>query len=392
MARYAINPHRLAAPRWDAPELAWTEAVRRGDQLPLHRTLPGYAPSPLRDLPGLARELGLGRVLVKDESDRFGIQAFKGLGASHAMDTVLRQRWREFTGEDLAPGASADPAVRDRLGQVTFCAATDGNHGRAVAWTARRLGQRAVIFMPDDTAAARVHAVEDEGGEVRLVGGTFDDCVTACARTAEREGWQVIADTAYAGYLEIPGHIMTGYSTIFAELAEQLDTVPDAVVLPAGVGGLAASGAASLVQRHGAGRPYLVCVEPESSACFLESIAAGAGEPIAASGDQRSIMVGLCCGMPSLLAWPVIRDAVDLFLAIGDAPALAAMRACARHGVEAGESGAAALAGLFDLLRNDALAPARDHAGLGPASTVLVINTEGATDPEHHALVTRGTS
>ncbi|MEZ4387324.1 MAG: diaminopropionate ammonia-lyase [Candidatus Krumholzibacteriia bacterium] len=387
MARFAINPGRQAEPRWDRPELAWVEAVRAQAQLPLHRSLPGYAPTPVRDLSDLARELGLGRLLIKDESGRFGLGAFKGLGASYAMDSVLRKRWRAITGEDLAPAACADPEVRARLGGITFCAATDGNHGRAVAWTARRLGQRAVIFLPADTAPARVASLEREGAEVRRIDGTFDHCVTACAEAAAREGWQVIADTAYPGYLEIPGDIMTGYSTIFAELADQLPAPPDVVLLPAGVGGLAAAGTASLVLRYGAARPRLVCVEPESSACFLESIEHGTGEPVAARGDQRSIMVGLCCGMPSLVAWPIIRDAVDVFLAIDDQPARSAMRACHRHGVVAGESGAAALAGLLALLRDPDLIDARTHLGLGPAATALVINTEGATDPVHYAEV-----
>jgi len=381
MTRLVINSRRQDVPAW--PDLAWVDAVRRRDQLPLHRSLPGYEPSPLRDLPDLAAELGLGRLLVKDESERFGIDAFKGLGASFAMFSVLRQRWQELTGDDLAPADFATPTVKERLGDVTFCAATDGNHGRAVAWTARRLRQRAVIFLPDDTALARITALENEGAEVRRIPGTFDHCVTACAEAAAAEGWQVIADTAYPGYMEIPGHIMTGYSTIFAELAEQLDQRPDLVLLPAGVGGLAAAGTASLVLQHGAARPRLVCVEPESSACFLESIEHGAGEAVAATGDQRSIMVGLCCGMPSLLAWPVIRDAVDAFVAIDDEPALAAMRAYHRHGVTSGESGASTLAGLLALLQH----PAGGDLGLGPDATVLVINTEGATDPQHHAEV-----
>jgi diaminopropionate ammonia-lyase len=392
MARHAINPRRVPAPDWSAPELAWTRAVAARAQLPFHRSLSGYAATPLRDLPRLAAELGLGRVMVKDEAGRFGIDAFKGLGASYAMYSVLRARWRELTGDDLAPDAFADPVVRDRLGDVTFCAATDGNHGRAVAWTAARLRRRAVIFMPDDTAVARIANIESEGAEVRLVPGTFDHCVAECADTAARQGWQVIADTAYPGYMEIPGYIMTGYSTILAEIIDDLDArgepAPDAVFLPAGVGGLAAAGACALVQRYGAERPQMVCVEPDSSACFLESVVHDTGEPIAATGDQRSIMVGLCCGMPSLLAWPVVRDAMDVFVGIGDEPALDAMRRYWREGVVAGESGASSLAGLLAVCGDPDLAAARTHLGLGPDSTVLVINTEGATDPVHWTAVT----
>jgi diaminopropionate ammonia-lyase len=388
VARFAGNPYRRALVDWSAPELAYTKAILARAAWPLHRTLPGYAPTPLADLPGLAAELGLGQVLVKDESSRFGIDAFKGLGASYAIYRVLSRRCRERQQGDLTPDDFLTPVLRDRLGAITFTAATDGNHGRAVAWVARLIGQRAVIFMPTGTAAPRIEAVQREGGEVRLVDGTFDDCVTACADTAQQEGWQVIADTAYPGNMVIPGDIMTGYSTIFAEVWTQTDVAFDAVLLPAGVGGLAAAGTAFFVKSRGAERPPLVCVEPLSSACFLESIERGGGEPVAASGDQQSIMVGLCCGMPSLLAWPVVRDAMDVFLAIEDDHALAAMRAYHRHGITAGESGASALAGLLALLRDDSLAPARAQLALGPHSRVLVVNTEGATDPENYRRVT----
>ncbi len=387
MARFAVNPYRRGLVDWSAPELAYTAAIRAHAARPLHRALPGYAPTPLADLPGLAAELGLRQVLVKDESSRFGIDAFKGLGASFAIYGVLRRRWRERFDADLSVDDFLASALRDRVGAMTFTAATDGNHGRAVAWVSRLIGQKAVIFMPAATAASRIEAVQREGGEVRLIDGTFDDCVAACARIASQEGWQVIADTAYPGNMVIPGDIMTGYGTIFAEIAAQADLAFDAVFLPAGVGGLAAAGTAFFVETRGDQRPPLVCVEPLSSACFLESIERGGGEPVAASGDQQSIMVGLCCGMPSLLAWPVIRDGMDLFLGIEDDYAFEGMRACHRHGITAGESGASALAGLLALLENDALAPARAQLGLGRRSRVLVINTEGATDPANYQRV-----
>ncbi|MDY0110998.1 MAG: diaminopropionate ammonia-lyase [Candidatus Krumholzibacteria bacterium] len=404
MARYAANPLRRSTPDWSAPELAYTAAIAARAQLPLHRSLPGYEPTPLRDCPDLARELGLGAVRVKDEAGRFGNDAFKGLGASYAIFQVISARWRQATGQALSPEAFRDPTVRERLGEITFAAATDGNHGRAVAWVARLIGQRAVIFMPADAARARVAAVRREGATVELIAGTFDDCVAACATTAAERNWQVIADTAYPGNLEIPGFIMTGYSTIFAEIADQAaaaaagarvaaaptEAAFDAVFLPAGVGGLAAAGAVSFVQQNAGARPRLVCVEPEESACFLESILRGGGEPVAARGNQQSIMVGLCCAVPSLLAWPVLRDAVDLFLAIEDEHALAAMRLYHRHGITAGESGASTLAGLLALLDRRDLAPARAQLRLDAQSRVLLINTEGATDPEHYARVIAG--
>jgi len=390
MAFFAHNPFRRERPVWSAPEFKYLDLIRERAARPFHRSLPGYEPSLLRDLPELADEMNLGAVLVKDESSRFGIQAFKALGASYAVYSVLRNRLRELTGDDLLLSAFGSPEMNKALGEVVFTAATDGNHGRAVAWTARMLNCKSIIFMPDDTATARIAHIEEEGAQVRLVAGTFDDCVNACASAAAEHGWQVIADTAYPGYMEIPGFIMAGYSTIFDEIAEQLVAPVDAIVLPVGVGGLAAACTAYHVLDCEGRRPKLISIEPVESACFLESIEAGDGEPHAAAGNRRSVMAGLNCGVPSLLAWPVIRDAMDLFLAIEDEYAEQAMRIYHGFGVESGESGASTLAGLIALLRVPELAAARETLGLGPDSRVLLINTEGATDPENYARVIRG--
>ncbi len=390
MARYAFNDLRVDEPDWGAGELSFLETLRRGEQRALHELLPGYAKTPLCDCKDLASELGLGGLLVKDESSRYGIDAFKGLGASWAIYSVLRARWKKERGEDLPVSLFADETLRTALGRSTFAAATDGNHGRAVAWTASMLGQDAVIFMPEDTAKARISSIEGEGARVELVPGTFDDCVSRCAKVSAERGWEVIADTAYPGNMEVPGHIITGYSTIFAEIFEQTDRKIDAVFLPAGVGGLAAAGTASMVFEFGKERPRLVCVEPEECACFLESVAKGAGEPITAGGNHRSIMVGLCCATPSLLAWPVIRDGMDLFLAIEDDHAYEAMRAYHRHGIVSGESGSSSLAGLLALLRRQDLALAREGLGLNEKSTVLLVSTEGATDPSNYERIIAG--
>ncbi len=392
MSRFVLNPFRVAEPQWQGPV---AEELERGEALAFHRTLEGYAPTPVVELPGLARELGVGAVLVKDESRRFGVKAFKPLGASWAIRQVLARRWRERFGEELPRDAFGDPERLERLGRMTFAAASDGNHGRAVAWTARRLGQRAVIYMPRGTVPARVAMIESEGARVVVTEGTYDDCVRWIARDAEARGWVVISDTAYPGYTEIPTWIVQGYTSIFRELEDGPFADPrrpgvDLLLLQTGVGGLAAAGAWHLVRRYGAARPALVSVEPLAAACFLESVAAGDGEPHAASGALDSIMAGLDCGEPSLVAWPLVRDACDLFLAIEDSWAEEAMRAAAREGLVCGESGAAGLAGLMALVRDPALAAARKRLGLGRASRVLVVNTEGDTDPEHYRRVVAG--
>ncbi len=356
MVRWCLNRFRLAEPSCPPPD---ERAIA------FHRTLPGYAPTPLLSLPRLARELGIASLLVKDESHRFGLQAFKALGASYAM-----HRWIESH-----PGASPD---------LAFCAATDGNHGRAVAWTARRLGRRAVIYMPADSAAARVQAVRSEGAEVVLVEGTFDDCVRRCASDAESGGMQAVSDTAYPGYTDIPRWIMLGYQTIFREV-EEAAARPHVVVLQAGVGGFAAAGAAWYASRRGRLRPRLVCVEPVEAACCLESAEAGSRRP--ASGSQRTIMAGLSCGEVSPEAWPVLRDSIDLFLAIGDGYAEEAMRLYAREGIVSGESGAAGLGALLALAGEPSLREAAAALALCRETSVLVVNTEGDTDPAGYRRV-----
>jgi diaminopropionate ammonia-lyase len=271
--------------------------------------------------------------------------------------------------------------------------ATDGNHGRAVAWAARRLGIAAVVFIPAHAARARVEAIAGEGARVVEVEGTYDDAVARCAAESAAHGWQVIADTGYEGYLEIPRLVAEGYATLFQEIDAQIEErglpQPDAVFVQAGVGALAASAVGHYGRRRTP--PAIVVVEPMAADGLMESILSEDGQPRPARGDQRSIMAGLNCGLPSLAAWPALRRGVDLFLAIGDRHAEEAMRllrAAPEGAIEAGESGAAGLAGLLALVGEPAFAGAARRLGLGTSSTALVINTEGATDPEGYRRVT----
>jgi len=394
MSTWTTNPFRRPQPTWEGAGFSFLSEPRAQG---FHRRLPGYAETPLRSLPALARELGLGALLVKDEADRCSIQSFKALGASFAIYRFLQREWQtRFPDPFPADSLFCDPGALVRLGPRTFCAATDGNHGRAVAWTARMLGQKAVIYLPAGSAPARIDHLRHEGAEVVIVDGTFDDCVVRCAEDGERNGWQAVSDTAYEGYWDLPGWILLGYSTLFHELESSLfpPAAPqaDVVFLPAGVGGLAAAGANFLARRYGAGRPRTLCVEPDSSAGFLESIVAGDGACHLASGRQESIMVGLNCGLPSPLAWPIVRDTVDAFLAIPDRYAEDAMRRYARPlpgdpPIESGESGSAGLAALLALRDEAGLAPLAEKLGLTPQTRVLILNTEGATDPVHYRQV-----
>ncbi len=358
--RFARNPfHQAEVPAGLLPRL-------ENDPAAFHRSLPGYAPTPLVSLPALAGELGLGEVWVKDESRRFGLNAFKGLGGSYAVHRLL---------------------ARER--PSTLATATAGNHGRGVAWAARTLGLRAVIFVPGHTVPARIDALRREGAEVVVVDGTYDDALRRVAAESAAHGWQVISDTAYPGYTEIPQWIMMAYTTIFAEATEELAAQgrgePDVVLLQAGVGGLAWAGTFFYARRAGRSRPRLVAVEPLEADCLLTSITSPTGEMRPTRGRLRTIMAGLNAGTPSLVAWPLIRTGMDAFLAIDDGYAEEAMRRLHGGGkdfrVVAGESGAAGVAGLLALCREPALMDARRQLGLGPTARVLMVNSEGATDP-----------
>jgi diaminopropionate ammonia-lyase len=300
--------------------------------LEFHRTLPGYSVTPLVDAPASAAALGVRRVLVKDESGRLGLPSFKVLGASWATHRALEEH------------ADATELV----------CATDGNHGRAVAWMARLLGLRATVFVPETMLPARQSAIAGEGARVVPVAGTYDEAVERAAAAAGPVTL-VIQDTAWPGYETVPAWVIDGYATIGAEI----DVEPDVVAVQIGVG----SFAAAMVRRFAGAR--IIGVEPVSAACALASIEAG--ELVEVPGPHDSSMAGLNCGRASPIAWPVISRGIECFAAVSDARAAEAVALLARDGIAAGESGAAGLAGLlaFDLR-------------LSPDDTVLLVNTEGA--------------
>ncbi|HEX6799286.1 MAG TPA: diaminopropionate ammonia-lyase [Ktedonobacterales bacterium] len=356
------------------------------DAFAFHQKLPGYEPSPLIDAPHIAATLGVGKVWVKDESRRFGLPAFKFLGASWAVYRALLKR----IGAAIAPWDTFQD-LKDRfapLKPLTMVAATDGNHGRAVARMARLLGFEAHILVPRDMAPARIDAIADEGAKVTVVDGSYDEAVAASAALAS-ECAVVICDAAWAGYTEVPHWIMEGYTTILRELDEQLarhgDTHVDLVAVQMGVGGLATAVVWHERRPELAEKPKLVGVEPLGADCILAS--AQAGRIVELPGPHHTIMAGLRCGVPSLVAWPVLSRGLDVFVAVDDEWAREAMRALAHAGVVSGETGAAGLAGLLALLTGPDREEHRELLGLTPQSHVVVISTEGATDPETYRAV-----
>jgi diaminopropionate ammonia-lyase len=357
--------------------------------LELHRRLPGYAVTPLVSAPALARAAGIAQVWVKDESSRLGLPAFKMLGASWATYRAVAER----LGRDPGPWTGLDElrTALEPLQPLTLAAATDGNHGRAVARMAALLGAGAEIHVPKGMADARIAAIEGEGARVTVVDGDYDATVAAAAATAG-ERRLVIADVAWPGYERVPAWVIEGYATIFWEVDDQLAALgaggPDVVVVPVGVGALAAA-AVRHYRRGGLRRgPRLIGVEPLGAACVLRSLAADG--IVTVPGPHRSIMVGLNCGTPSLVAWPVLRAGLDAVVAVGDERARRAVRDLAAAGIVAGETGAASLAGLAEVTTGPDAEEVRRAFGIGADARVLLLCTEGATDPDAYRRILAG--
>jgi diaminopropionate ammonia-lyase len=354
-----------------------------------HASMPGYAPSALRPAPAAAAALRVAEVLVKDESARLGLPSFKVLGASWAVYRALLARLGATAGE--VPTFAALRDAVSPLRPLSLTAATDGNHGRAVAHMAALLGLDAAIYVPENTASARIDAIASEGASVTVVDGGYDDAIRRSAQDASKS-CLVISDTSWEGYEEVPAWVIEGYGTVFEEIAEQLHglAAPDLVAVPIGVGALAAAVVRHYWSAPGSSgvRPRLVGVEPTSAACVLESVAAG--EIVTLDHPQDSIMAGLNCATPSLVAWPSVSRGIDAYVAVPDARVPAAMRLLAADGIVAGETGAGGLAGMLALAREPQMAEAREALGLGAASRVLLLCTEGATDPEAYERLTAG--
>jgi diaminopropionate ammonia-lyase len=346
---------------------------------------PGYAPTPLIALPGLAAAAGLGEVWYKDEGSRFGLGSFKALGGAYAVCGLLRGEVAARTdAPEVTTAELLSGTYRDVLSDITVCTATDGNHGRSVAWGAQMFGCRCVIYIHATVSEGRKAAMESFGAEVRRVQGNYDDSVHQAAADAAENGWFVVSDTSYPGYTEIPRDVMHGYMVMADETVRQLpdETAPTHVFVQGGVGGLAAAVAARLWLQEGNARPRFVVVEPEAAACLFES--AKADEPVVVAGDLDTVMAGLAAGEVSLLAWRILEAVTDGFVTLPDRPAETLM--CLLAGgvagdppVVAGESAVAGLAGAIGALMDSRVT---ETLKLGADSRILVFGTEGATDPE----------
>ena len=363
---------------WDAPfSTEEAEKVRT-----FHKTLDGYAKTPLRNLAKTAKILGLKGLYVKDESYRFGLNAFKGLGGSYALAKVLAEK----------TGKAMDDLTSIARGTFTFVTATDGNHGRGVAWAAQHLGQKAVIYMPKGSRRERLENIRKLGAEAEITSVNYDDTVRLASRMAEEKGWILVQDTAWEGYEDIPRWIMQGYGTMGLEAYEQLPEKPTHIFLQAGVGSLAGAITGLFSSLYGDEKPIIGIVEPDQADCLFRTAKADDGKLHPVTGHMRTIMAGLACGEPCSIGWQVLSDYADFFISCPDYAAAQGMRILGNpmgkdQKVVSGESGAAAFGAVSEILRNPELKELKEALKLNENSRILFFSTEGDTDKENYRRI-----
>lgn len=350
---------------------SWDENAARS-AIKFHKKIPAYQPTPLVSLQQLAGYLGIDKLYIKDESYRFGLNSFKALGASFAMGSIAED-WKD-----------------DK--QHTFVTATDGNHGRGVAWMAKELNQKAVVYMPEGSSQRRLNHILAEGAEASITELNYDDAVRLAASKEKEKGWTLVQDTAWEGYEYIPSQIMKGYLTMGLEAYEEMQkegNTPTHIFLQAGVGSMAAAMTAFFMNVCQKNPPKIIIVEPEKAACVFKSVKRGDGRTEAVTDKMDTMMAGLACGEPSIIAWPILRDYAEAYISCGDGYAASGMRILGAplpgdNRVISGESGAVCLGVLTALMTSAELKQHRDTLKLGEDSKVLCFSTEGATDPDNY--------
>lgn len=353
-----------------------------------HRSFPMYEPTPLVSLTETAGELGLQAVYIKDESYRFGLNAFKALGGSYAVGNYcagkLGREISEISFSDLI-----SEEIRKKLGRLTFVTATDGNHGRGVAWIASQIKQNAVVYMPKGSAQERLENIRAEGADASITEENYDATVRFAQRQAQENGWVLVQDTAWKGYEEIPSWIMQGYGTMGLEAYEQLPQKPTHIFLQAGVGSMAAAIAGFFASVYGTDRPQVVIVEPNEADCFYLTAKADDGKRHITTGSMPTIMAGLACGEPCSIAWDILADYADYFISMPDYAAANGMRILGNpvfddRRVISGESGASGFGCVSELMTNPELSDLKQQLHLDENSRILCFSTEGATDRKNY--------
>ncbi len=388
MIEFCFN-NQTAAPCKNVYSIAEPEKVR--DVTRFHMSLPGYMPTPLVRLSDLAEHLGVCEIFVKDESRRFDLNAFKVLGASYAMARnllyELNMDLKDLTFKKILNHIEGECSL-------TFVTATDGNHGRAVAWVAEKFGCKSVVFMPKGSSKARLQAIRHFGANASILDCNYDEAVEFAAETAEKNDWILMQDSSWPGYEKIPKHIMQGYFTLLTEtMAQAKDKKFTHVFVQAGVGTLAAAIAAFLYHHPSfQPRPVFVVVEANGAPCFLKSIKAGDGRGHSIHGNLDTIMAGLACGKPSEIAWKILKSCADAFIACSDEVSKTGMRVLGNPiggdtRIISGESGAVTLGFIHDLLKNEKINYLKNKLKIDSSSKILLFSTEGDTDPVNYRQI-----
>jgi diaminopropionate ammonia-lyase len=357
-----------------------------------HESFPIYKPTPLVEMKNTAKELGLGNIYVKDESYRFGLNAFKVLGGSYAMGNYLAQKLgRDIS--DLPYTQLISNEVKEELGDITFVTATDGNHGRGVAWTANQLQQKSVVYMPKGSSQERLQNIRNEGAEASITEFNYDEAVRLAYKNSEEKGWVMVQDTAWEGYEDIPTWIIQGYGTMGYETYMQLkNEKPTHIFVQAGVGSLAGAITGIFSAIYGEERPIITIVEPNKADCIYRTAEANDGELHFVTGDMDTLMAGLACGEPCSIGWNVLKDYADNFISCPDYVAAQGMRILGNPSVGdekivSGESGASTFGCVAEIMRNPALKEMKEKLKLNENSTVLFFSTEGDTDKESYKSI-----
>lgn len=378
---------QAAEPYGDVRSLVMSQAGFRAAEAEICHW-PGYAPTPLVELPRLAQELGLARLSYKDESKRFALKSFKALGGAYAVFRLIQQLVTKRTGHVPTASEILSGKHRDLVSTLTVTCATDGNHGRSVAWGAQTFGCRCVIYVHALVSESRANAIAQFGAEVVRIAGNYDDSVRHAADQAQVHGWTVVSDTTYEGYRDIPIDVMHGYGVMAQEIVSVMDHEPPThVIVQAGVGAFAAAVCAVFWSAWGPWRPRFVVVEPEKAACLFDS--GRAGYPVAVQGALDTVMAGLACGEVSPVAWEILEAGVNDFARISDRFALEAMKRLAKPlgkdpALVSGETGAAGLGLMLAVNQSAAL---RASLGLDVNARVLILGSEGDTDPDIYRQV-----
>ena len=364
--------------------------TKQGEKiLKYHQSFPAYSKTPLAKLDNLAKEFGLSGMYVKDESYRFGLNAFKVLGGSYSMAKVIGEKLG-LSDDELSHATLTSKEVKEKLGDVTFVTATDGNHGRGVAWTARELGQHSVVYMPKGSAQERLDNIKAEGADASITDMNYDEAVRLANKMGEEKGWIMVQDTAWEGYEKIPQWIMQGYATMAYEAVEQLgDEVPTHIFLQAGVGSMAGGVAGLLANYYGDKKPMIIVVEPNKADCIYQTAEAKDDQLHFVNGDMDTIMAGLACGEPNRIGWEVLRETAEYAISCPDWVAAEGMRVLGNTPgndpqVISGESGACTAGLVSVVMTRPELAWLKEKLELNENSKVLCFSTEGDTDKENY--------